>query len=282
MSGPGVRDSEEQGKPDRSRPRENKGNKRRSHDRREDRDGQWRGRGDRSSFRGPGRPGAGRGRFSAQGRFREGSGTGNPYAERWAAQEEGHREVKDARARLNGAVQLYGVAPVFAALKAQRRELHTLYIQVRSFNIRVGAYTAGTFHPFVRTVAFALDRKVANAFSTAQAYGASYKQINYIMQESMDMKKRKDAGALHTIRSTASDLKIPITYLSKHVLNTLADNRPHQGVLLDCGELPYSAMDVLPSAADLARHASAGAAPPVWLAVDEVADPVRIGPCSQS
>ena len=50
-----------------------------------------------------------RGRFSAQGRFAERSGAGNPYAERWAAQEEGHREVKDARAGLAGAVQLYGV-----------------------------------------------------------------------------------------------------------------------------------------------------------------------------
>lgn len=94
------------------------------------------------------------------------------------------------------------------------------------------------------------------------------------------MKKRKDAAALHTIRSTASELNLEITYLSKHVLNSLADNRPHQGVLLDCGELPYSAMDVLPSASELEQHASADVAPPVWLVVDEVSDPVCTSPCS--
>lgn len=88
------------------------------------------------------------------------------------------------------------------------------------------------------------------------------------------MKKRKDAAAVHTIRETASKLDLPIAYLSKHVLNTLADNRPHQGILLDCGELPYSAMDVLPSVSEVAQHSTAAAAPPVWLVVDEVSDPV--------
>lgn len=95
-----------------------------------------------------------------------------------------------------------------------------------------------------------------------------------LIQESMDMKKRKDVGALNTIKSTASELDLPITYLSKHVLNTLADNRPHQGILLDCGELPYAALDVLPSVSELMQHATDGAPPPVWLVIDEVSDPV--------
>lgn len=116
-SGRGVWSNDEQGTPD-GRPSSGRESSRGYFGRNS--------RGERSSFRG-GRSGRG----VASGRVGNArSGVGNPYAERWAAQEEGHREIKDARARLNGAVQLYGVAPVLAALRAERREMHTLYIQV--------------------------------------------------------------------------------------------------------------------------------------------------------
>ena len=88
------------------------------------------------------------------------------------------------------------------------------------------------------------------------------------------MKKRKDTAALHRIRSTASELDLPVKYVSKHVLNTLTDNRPHQGIMLDCGELPYASMDVLPTVDELQALQGTGTAPPVWLVVDEVSDPV--------
>lgn len=95
-----------------------------------------------------------------------------------------------------------------------------------------------------------------------------------LVQESMDMKKRKDTAALHTIRTAASELDLPVKYVSKHVLNTLTDNRPHQGIMLDCGELPYANMDVLPTVDELQALQGTGTAPPVWLVVDEVSDPV--------
>jgi hypothetical protein len=105
-----------------------------------------------------------------------------------------------------------------------------------------------------------------------QATGAQHS--DKLMQDSMDVKKRKDEAALHTIRETAAQLNLPITYHSKHILNTLADNRPHQGVLLDCEELPFSPMDVLPTVAELEQLTGPGAPAPVWLVVDEISDPV--------
>jgi 21S rRNA (GM2251-2'-O)-methyltransferase len=61
---------------------------------------------------------------------------------------------------------------------------------------------------------------------------------------------------------------------SKHDLNMLADNRPHQGLVLDCSALEWEAMDRLPDA----QPPDGGGRRPVWLALDEVTDPVSHGP----
>lgn len=90
----------------------------------------------------------------------------------------------------------------------------------------------------------------------------------------MNLAKRKDAAAVSRIRAAATDIGVPVMQLSKHAMNALSDNRPHQGVLLDCGALTAVPMDVLPTAAELAA-AAPEAPPPVWLVLDEVSDPVR-------
>jgi 21S rRNA (GM2251-2'-O)-methyltransferase len=87
----------------------------------------------------------------------------------------------------------------------------------------------------------------------------------------MDLKKRKDAGTILRIKQAATDAGIPIVMASKHALNDLADQRPHQGLVLDCEELGWERV-VLPNAETLA---AAGGPPPVWLIMDEVFDPVR-------
>jgi tRNA G18 (ribose-2'-O)-methylase SpoU len=91
----------------------------------------------------------------------------------------------------------------------------------------------------------------------------------------MDMSKRKDAGAIARIRAAALERDLPVATLSKHVLNVLCGSRPHQGVVADCELLPYEPAAELP-AADEAAWRGPGA--PVWLALDQVIDPVRPEP----
>jgi hypothetical protein len=57
--------------------------------------------------------------------------------------------------------------------------------------------------------------------------------------------------------------------VSKHELNLLTENRPHQGLVLDATPLEFEPLTVLPTP-DLAK-------PPVWLALDEVTDPQNLG-----
>jgi len=52
------------------------------------------------------------------------------YREDWEAQHRLQDEIVSARGEVIGSELLYGVAPLFAALKAQRREMHTLFVQV--------------------------------------------------------------------------------------------------------------------------------------------------------
>lgn len=67
---------------------------------------------------------------------------------------------------------------------------------------------------------------------------------------------------------------IDVLPLPKHDLNMLSDNRPHQGLVLDASELEWEEMDRLEGASQIA---AAGAALPVWLALDEVQDPMNLG-----
>jgi hypothetical protein len=92
------------------------------------------------------------------------------------------------------------------------------------------------------------------------------------MQDSMNLKKRKDSGAIAQIQSLAMQRSIQVKSLTKHVMNTLADQRPHQGVLADCSELQWAPLKTLPVAEE--AMAISGQRPPVWLALDQVSDPV--------
>lgn len=124
---------------------------------------------------------------------------------------------------------LYGVAPVLAALRAERRTPHALYLQ-----------------------------------------------------DSIDVTKRKDARAVKDCEHLARVAGASLHTATKHDLNMLAGNRPHQGLVLDCSALPWEFMDVMP---DVAEHSpqltghngsrSTGCYP-VWLALDEVMDPVSV------
>ena len=92
------------------------------------------------------------------------------------------------------------------------------------------------------------------------------------VQESMDLAKRKDKSAIARIKALASEHGVAVRHVGKDTLNTLAEQRPHQGVMLDCGALALTPLKALedpgPGVAESGRV-------PVWLALDQVGDPVR-------
>jgi len=53
-----------------------------------------------------------------------------------------------------------------------------------------------------------------------------------------------------------------------------------QGLVLDCSPVSFTPMDKLPPAPEVMQAAAAaGSAPPVWVALDEVLDPVSVRVC---
>lgn len=110
---------------------------------------------------------------------------------------------------------VYGINPVFLALKSKRRKLHDL-----------------------------------------------------LVQEDLDADNKKQAGQFaKSILSLATEYALPIQYASKHDLNMLSDNRPHQGFILRASFLscqPLPALEAVPTTE-------------IALALDEVTDPQNLG-----
>jgi 21S rRNA (GM2251-2'-O)-methyltransferase len=92
---------------------------------------------------------------------------------------------------------------------------------------------------------------------------------------------------------------VAVRHASKHDLNMLSGNRPHQGLILDCSPLDWVALDRMPDHGSPGEGGDpadgdegspdgegegagagggvAGGRYPVWLALDEVMDPVSGG-----
>lgn len=121
---------------------------------------------------------------------------------------------------------VYGASPVLAALKANRRAIHALYIQ-----------------------------------------------------EGADGTNKKNDKVWREVISLVEKLSSPIHRVDKHTLNMLSENRPHQGMVLDADPLRFEPLDVFPMASDVwgSVDASKGKTPPLWLCLDEVADPQNFG-----
>ncbi|KAH6558816.1 hypothetical protein KP509_1Z044300 [Ceratopteris richardii] len=83
--------------------------------------------------------------------------------------------------------------------------------------------------------------------------------------------KKKDKKAFEWIIRSAIDRGLEVKELSKHDLNMLADNRPHQGLILDASPLEMVISTHLEE-----PHERDGIAP-VWVALDEVTDPQNFG-----
>eukprot|EP00899_Mesostigma_viride_P010344 jgi/Mesvir1/19310/Mv10377-RA.2 len=108
--------------------------------------------------------------------------------------------------------------------------------------------------------------------SVKGALAAGRRQVFALyLQEGMDLGKRKDSGAVAKVQAEATALGVPVRYTSKHNLNMMTDNRPHQGMLLDASPLDFVNVD-WPPEVPAGTHP-----PPLWVALDEVTDPQNFG-----
>ncbi|XP_078446735.1 tRNA/rRNA methyltransferase (SpoU) family protein [Wolffia australiana] len=94
------------------------------------------------------------------------------------------------------------------------------------------------------------------------------------LQEGMDIseknKKKKDKKSIQRIIDTAEEIGLTIKHASKHDLNMIADNRPHQGLILDASPLEMVGIKELGLASGVDRDQ-------LWIALDEVMDPQNLG-----
>ncbi|KAI3775550.1 hypothetical protein L1987_50129 [Smallanthus sonchifolius] len=94
------------------------------------------------------------------------------------------------------------------------------------------------------------------------------------VQEGIDLsgnnKKKKDKKGFEKVLKFADKLGLTKKEISKHDLNMIADNRPHQGLVLDASPLEMVSIRELDR---VVENEGTG----LWLALDEVMDPQNLG-----
>ncbi|CAG9466791.1 unnamed protein product [Pedinophyceae sp. YPF-701] len=85
--------------------------------------------------------------------------------------------------------------------------------------------------------------------------------------------RRRDRSALQAALAAAEERGVPVDYVSKHDLNLLSDNRPHQGLAIDASPIEPTNLETPPPA----ERAAGATRAPVWVALDEVTDPQNLG-----
>ncbi|XP_042490618.1 rRNA methyltransferase 1, mitochondrial [Macadamia integrifolia] len=95
------------------------------------------------------------------------------------------------------------------------------------------------------------------------------------VQEGLDLssnnRKKKDKKGFEKVLKIAERIGLTITQSSKHDLNMVVDNRPHQGLVLDASPLEMiSIRELDPVSVEEEKG-------PLWVALDEVMDPQNLG-----
>ncbi|KAF3442970.1 hypothetical protein FNV43_RR16888 [Rhamnella rubrinervis] len=95
------------------------------------------------------------------------------------------------------------------------------------------------------------------------------------IQEGLDLsnnnRKKKDKKGIEKVLRRAEKMGISIKKLSKHDLNMVTDNRPHQGLVLDASPLEMvKIMELDPVSVEEDKGS-------LWVALDEVTDPQNLG-----
>ncbi|EEF48170.1 rRNA methylase, putative [Ricinus communis] len=94
------------------------------------------------------------------------------------------------------------------------------------------------------------------------------------VQEGLDLtnnKKKKDKKGFEKVLKMAQRIGLSIRRVSKHDLNMIVDNRPHQGLVLDASPLEMvKIMELDPVSSEDEKGS-------LWVALDEVTDPQNLG-----
>lgn len=95
------------------------------------------------------------------------------------------------------------------------------------------------------------------------------------VQEGLDLggnnKKKKDKKGFEKVLRMAQKMGLSIKEASKHDLNMVVDNRPHQGLVLDASPLEMVKIKELDPVSPEDEKGS------LWVALDEVTDPQNLG-----
>ncbi|KAG9449083.1 hypothetical protein H6P81_009048 [Aristolochia fimbriata] len=95
------------------------------------------------------------------------------------------------------------------------------------------------------------------------------------VQEGLDFsgnnRRKKDKRGIEKALKIAEKIGLTIKESSKHDLNMIVDNRPHQGLILDASPLQMVGIRELDPVSDKEENAQ------LWVALDEVTDPQNLG-----
>lgn len=90
---------------------------------------------------------------------------------------------------------------------------------------------------------------------------------------SANNKKKKDKKGFEKVLKMTEKIGLTKKEVSKHDLNMVADNRPHQGLVLDASPLEMVGIKELEPVSIEGENQKG----PLWLALDEVTDPQNLG-----
>ena len=99
------------------------------------------------------------------------------------------------------------------------------------------------------------------------------------VQEGLKPAKKKDQTAVAKAVQAAKVAGAEICSTSKHDLNIISGNRPHQGLVVDCSPLSFVPKDRLE---DADQSLDDPTKPPLWLVLDEIMDPQNFGAALRS
>ncbi|KAJ0971421.1 hypothetical protein J5N97_019380 [Dioscorea zingiberensis] len=95
------------------------------------------------------------------------------------------------------------------------------------------------------------------------------------VQQGLDLsgnnRRKKDKRGVESVLKMAKEIGLKAIEASKHDLNMVVDNRPHQGLVLDASPLDMVSIRGLEPAVVQDGRA------PLWVALDEVTDPQNLG-----
>lgn len=110
--------------------------------------------------------------------------------------------------------------------------------------------------------------------SVLAALDSNRRQLHAIyVQEGVEDSKRKEVSNIRQALLKAKSLNIPMVTVTKHDINMVTNNRPHQGIVLDASPLLCEKMDRFPKTDELPSDKDI----PLWLCLDEITDPQNLG-----